>query len=120
MTLNPKEITALIKEQIKNYESRVTLDETGIVTSIGDGIAEIYGLQNCLNGELVEFENGVYAMAQNLEADSVGVGMLKTEGAKIRAVDTRRVTGNNPACALRPPALKMLGGLQCQNLHILP
>ena len=89
MTLNPKEITALIKEQIKNYESRVTLDETGIVTSIGDGIAEIYGLQNCLNGELVEFENGVYAMAQNLEADSVGVVMLGEaddikEGSKVK------------------------------------
>ena len=89
MTLNPKEITALIKEQIKNYESKVTLDETGIVTSIGDGIAEIYGLQNCLNGELVEFENGVYAMAQNLEADSVGVVMLGDaddikEGSKVK------------------------------------
>lgn len=93
MTLNPKEITALIKEQIKNYESKVTLDETGIVTSVGDGIAEIYGLQNCLSGELIEFENGVFAMAQNLQADSVGVVMLGDdsdikEGSKVKRTGT--------------------------------
>ena len=63
MQLNPLEISALIKEQIKNYDKKLEMGEVGTVLSVGDGIAEIYGLEDCMANELVQFENAVYAMA---------------------------------------------------------
>ena len=70
------EISSLIKAQIKNYSSKVETKEVGEVTSIGDGIALIYGLDNAMAGELLEFPNHVYGMALNLEKDSVGAILL--------------------------------------------
>lgn len=76
MQLRPEEITNIIKEQIKNYHSKIELSDVGTVVQVGDGIARIHGLEKCMAGELLEFDGGVYAMALNLDAESVGVVML--------------------------------------------
>ncbi len=81
--LNPEEISRIIKEQIKNYENKIELSETGSVILVGDGIARVYGLENAMANELIEFPNGSYGMALNLEENSVAVVMLGTdEGIK--------------------------------------
>ena len=92
MHLRPEEISSIIKERIKNYESRLSLSETGRVTQIGDGIANVYGLDNCMANELLEFDGGVYGMALNLETDSVGVVMLGDAG-EIKEGSTVKRTG---------------------------
>ena len=76
MELRPEEITKIIRAQIKNYEARLESQETGIVILVGDGIARVSGLDKCMSGELVEFENGAYGMAQNLEEHTVSVVIL--------------------------------------------
>ena len=76
MSIRPDEISALIQKQIEQFESQVQVYDTGVVLSVGDGIARLYGLQNVMAGELVEFGNGVYGMAFNLEEDNVGVIVL--------------------------------------------
>ena len=63
----PEEISNIIKEQIKAYNSRVEMRETGTVILVGDGIARVYGLRACMANELLEFEDGSFGMAQNLE-----------------------------------------------------
>ncbi len=70
------EISNIIKEQIKQYKSRVEMTETGTVILVGDGIARVYGLKNCMANELVEFEDGTRGLAQNLEEDTVSVALL--------------------------------------------
>lgn len=83
MQLRPEEISGIIKERIKNYENKIKLNDTGTVIQVGDGIAKIHGLEKCMAGELLKFETGVFAMAQNLEQDSVGAVMLGSdEGVK--------------------------------------
>ena len=76
MNLRPEEISSIIKEQIKNYENKVELTDTGSVLKVGDGIASVYGLENAMAGELLEFPGEVYGMALNLEEDMVGAVML--------------------------------------------
>ena len=76
MDINVEEISSIIKSQIEDYESRVEVTETGTVISVGDGIARIYGLENAMAGELVEFGNGIKGMVLNLEEDNVGVALL--------------------------------------------
>ncbi|MBR5135183.1 MAG: F0F1 ATP synthase subunit alpha [Clostridia bacterium] len=76
MNGTPEEISNIIKEQIKNYKSRIEMAETGTVILVGDGIARVYGLKNCMANELVEFEDGTRGMAQNLEEDTVSVALL--------------------------------------------
>lgn len=76
MDIRPDEISALIKEQIKNYGQKSQLQDVGKVMEVGDGIAKISGLDNCMSGELLSFDNDVYAMALNLEENSVGAVML--------------------------------------------
>ena len=70
------EITKLIREQIENYESKVTVDEVGTIISLGDGIARIHGLDKVMAGELLEFGHGVSGLAMNLEEDQVGAVLL--------------------------------------------
>ena len=83
MQLKPEEISKLIKEQIKTYENRVTQTDTGTIIMVGDGIAHVSGLDNCMANELVRFSNGEYGMALNLEENSVAVVMLGSdEGIK--------------------------------------
>ncbi|MCB1158719.1 MAG: F0F1 ATP synthase subunit alpha [Leptospiraceae bacterium] len=76
MKIKTDEITSILKKEIVNYKQDLSIDETGTVTEIGDGIARIYGLKNVMAGELIEFENGVKGQAFNLEENSVGVVIL--------------------------------------------
>ena len=80
MELRPEEITKIIRAQIKNYENRMEERETGVVILVGDGIAKVSGLSNCMAGELLEFPNGAYGMAQNLEEDTVSAVILGSDG----------------------------------------
>jgi F-type H+/Na+-transporting ATPase subunit alpha len=86
------EISQLIREQIENYESKITVDEVGTVISLGDGIARVYGLDKVMAGELLEFPHGVAGLAMNLEEDQVGVVLLG-EYTEIREGDEVKRTG---------------------------
>ena len=92
MTTRPEEISNVIKEQIKNYNARIEMKETGTVILVGDGIARVYGLQACMASELLEFEDGSFGMAQNLEAETVSVALLSNENS-IREGSTVKRTG---------------------------
>ena len=92
MELRPEEITKIIRSQIKNYENKLEESETGVVIVVGDGIATVSGLDKCMAGELVEFPNGSYGMAQNLEEDTVSVVILGTDQG-IKEGDTVKRTG---------------------------
>ena len=92
MELRPEEITKIIRAQIKNYETKIEQSETGTVILVGDGIARVAGLEKCMVGELIEFPNGSYGMAQNLEENSVSVVILGTD-AGIKEGDTVKRTG---------------------------
>lgn len=76
MSIRPDEISALIHQQIEQFGAQVEVSDTGIVLSVGDGIARLHGLDTVMAGELVEFENGAFGMALNLEEDNVGVVVL--------------------------------------------
>lgn len=76
MHVNADEISSIIREQIHNYEQRVDAVETGAVLSVGDGIARVYGVQNAMSMELLEFPGGLLGMVLNLEEDNVGVALL--------------------------------------------
>lgn len=89
MSSRPEEISNIIKEQIKNYKSRIEMRETGTVILVGDGIARVYGLRECMASELLEFEDGSYGLAQNLEDETVSVALLSNsndirEGTSVR------------------------------------
>ena len=92
MELRPEEITKIIRSQIKNYEAKLETSETGTVIIVGDGIARVSGLTKCMAGELVEFPNGEFGMAQNLEEDTVSVVILGTDNG-IKEGDTVKRTG---------------------------
>ena len=88
MNIRPEEISNIIKEQIKNYNSKIQMRETGTVILVGDGIARVYGLRECMSSELLEFEDGSFGMAQNLEEETVSVALLSDdndikEGTKV-------------------------------------
>ncbi|XOQ36477.1 MAG: F0F1 ATP synthase subunit alpha [Lactococcus sp.] len=92
MAFNANEISSLIKQQIENFTPDFSVAETGIVTYVGDGIARAHGLENAMSGELLEFSNGSYGMAQNLESTDVGIIVLGEFG-NIREGDTVKRTG---------------------------
>ena len=92
MAINAQEISALIKKQIENFQPNFDVTETGVVTYIGDGIARSRGLDNAMSGELLEFENGAYGMAQNLETNDVGIIILG-DFVAIREGDIVKRTG---------------------------
>ena len=92
MDLRPDEITKIIREQIKNYEAKLETSEVGVVILVGDGIAKASGLDACMAGELVEFPNGSFGMAQNLEEDTVSIVILGTDNG-IKEGDTVKRTG---------------------------
>lgn len=91
MELRPEEISNIIKEQITHYQSQIKLTDVGTVVTVGDGIAHVHGLENCMSGELLEFSGGVYGMAQNLEEDLVGAVILGSD-QEIREGDTVKRT----------------------------
>jgi len=76
MSNRPEEISSILREQIRNYKSKIEMAETGTVITVGDGIARVYGLRSCMANELLRFEDGSYGMAQNLEEDTVSVAVL--------------------------------------------
>ncbi|WP_066371327.1 F0F1 ATP synthase subunit alpha [Neobacillus fumarioli] len=92
MSIKAEEISALIKKQIENYQAEIQVTDVGTVISVGDGIARVHGLDNCMAGELVEFSNGVMGMAQNLEENNVGIVILGPF-TDIREGDEVRRTG---------------------------
>ena len=93
MSINPEEITSIIKERIANFETKLKVDEVGTVLTVGDGIARVFGLKNVMSGELVEFETGTKGMVLNLEANNVGVAILADdfgikEGTTVKRTET--------------------------------
>ncbi len=93
MVSKPEEISNILKEQIRNYKSRVDMGEVGTVVLVGDGIASVYGLRNCVSTELLEFEDGSAGLALNLENDTVSVAILTDkndirEGTKVKRTGT--------------------------------
>ena len=76
MTSKAGEISSIIKEQIKQYESKIEMKENGTVITVGDGIATVYGLRSCMANELLRFEDGSFGVAQNLEEETVSVAIL--------------------------------------------
>ncbi|MGM0610298.1 MAG: F0F1 ATP synthase subunit alpha [Thermodesulfobacteriota bacterium] len=92
MQIKAEEISQIIEDQIKNYEQRVEMSETGVVLSVGDGIARVYGVDNAMAMELLEFSGGVNGMVLNLEEDSVGVALLG-EDTEIKEGDLVKRTG---------------------------
>ncbi|CAN5151174.1 F0F1 ATP synthase subunit alpha [soil metagenome] len=91
--VKPDEISAILREQLSNFKTEAELEQVGTVLQVGDGIARVYGLTQVRAGELVEFENGVRAIALNLEEDNVGV-VLMGSWESIKEGDTVRRTGN--------------------------
>ncbi len=113
MQLNPEDISKIIKDQIKNYSNKAEQKETGYVVEVGDGIAKVHGLENCMANELVEFENGEFAMALNLEENIVSVVILGTdEGIKEGTIVKR--TGN----VVRVPVGETLIGRVVNSLGV--
>lgn len=92
MSIKAEEISALIKQQLENYQAELNVEETGTVTYVGDGIARAHGLDNALSGELLEFSNGVYGMVQNLESNDVGIVIMGSFDG-IHEGDTVKRTG---------------------------
>jgi F-type H+-transporting ATPase subunit alpha len=92
MKMRPEEITAIIKQQIEDYQVDLNVDDVGTVIEVGDGIARIHGLTKAMAGELLEFPNGIYGMVLNLEEDNVG-GVLLGGETEIKEGDTVRRTG---------------------------
>jgi len=91
MSAKPEEISNIIKEQIKNYKTRIEMRETGTVILVGDGIARVYGLRSCMASELLEFDDGSFGLAQNLEDETVSVALLSDsnnvrEGSQVKRI----------------------------------
>ncbi|MFG1514414.1 F0F1 ATP synthase subunit alpha, partial [Halobacteriovorax sp. ZH3_bin.1] len=89
MSMNPEEITSIIKDRIANFETKLQVDEVGTVLTVGDGVARVFGLKNVMAGELVEFATGTKGMVLNLETNNVGVAILGddpkiTEGSTVK------------------------------------
>jgi F-type H+-transporting ATPase subunit alpha len=83
MNIKPEEITSIIKQQIEGYDNKVEAVDSGTIIQVGDGIARVYGLENCMSGELLEFPGDVFGMVMNLEQDNVGCVLLgDDEGIK--------------------------------------
>ena len=93
MSINPSEITKILKDQIKNFGEKTEISEVGKVLSVGDGIARVYGLDNVQAGEMVEFSDNSKGMALNLESDNVGV-VIFGDDRNIKEGDTVKRTNS--------------------------
>ena len=110
--IKPDEISAILRQQLSNFDAGAELEEVGTVLQVGDGIARVYGLNNVRSGELVEFETGVKAIALNLEEDNVGVVLMGEsggikEGAKVRR--TGKIASIKVGDGLAGRVINMLG-----------
>lgn len=92
MLVNPDEISKVIKQQIESYSSKLNFSEVGTVIQVGDGIARVHGLYSAMSGELLEFSNGTYGMALNLDENSIGVVIMGSD-AGIKQGDPVKLTG---------------------------
>ena len=92
MNLRPEEISSVIKEQIMRYASKLDVSDVGTVIQVADGIARVHGLENAMQGELLEFPGDIYGMVLNLEEDNVGVVLLGS-AKNINEGDTVKTTG---------------------------
>ncbi len=92
MANNPDETIKVIKQQIESYSTDLDFSEAGTVIQVGDGIARVHGLQNCMSGELLEFSNGTYGMALNLDEDNIGVVIMGSD-VGIKEGDPVKLTG---------------------------
>jgi F-type H+-transporting ATPase subunit alpha len=90
MKIRADEISQILKQQIRNYENRVTVAETGTILSLSDGIARIYGLGEAMAGELLEFPGGVVGMVLNLEEDNVGAAIFGSDQGIREGMEVRR------------------------------
>jgi len=90
MDIRPEEVSSVIKQKIEKYNVRARTEDFGVVLQAGDGIARIYGLEDCMSGELLEFENGISAMALNLEEDNVGCVLLGDEESVVEGMKVRK------------------------------
>ena len=105
MKLQPAEISSVIMEQVKRYDQVVDISDFGSVIQVGDGVARVFGLENCMEGELLQFPGNIYGMAMNLEEDNVGVILLGPD-KKIKEGDIVKPTGE----VVRVPVGKALIG----------
>ncbi len=92
MEIRAEEISQVIRDQIKDYEKKVEVSETGTVLSVGDGVARVYGVENAMSMEMLEFPGGIYGLCLNLEEDNVGVAIMGDD-TKIKEGDTVKRTG---------------------------
>ncbi len=92
MQLQPSEVTSILKKEIEGFQSKTSTESVGQVLQVGDGVARVYGLDDCMMSELLEFPGGVMGMALNLEEDNVGAVLLG-DAAKVREGDTVKTTG---------------------------
>ncbi|MBF0367580.1 MAG: F0F1 ATP synthase subunit alpha, partial [Oligoflexia bacterium] len=90
LSVRPEEISSIIRERIKNFDTRLQVEEVGIVLSVGDGVARVYGLKNAEAGEMVEFASGVKGMVLNLEAESVGIAIFGVEDGILEGTTVKR------------------------------
>ncbi len=93
MKIKPEEISSILKKEIENFRSDLSVEEEGTILEVGDGIARIYGLDNCLAGEMLEFSNGAHGLALNLEESSIGAVILG-EYKDLKEGDKVKRTGN--------------------------
>ena len=92
MNLRPEEISSVIKDQIKRYAAALEVSDVGTVIQVADGIARVHGLENAMQGELLEFPGEVYGMVMNLEEDNVGAVLLGNN-TNINEGDIVKTTG---------------------------
>jgi F-type H+-transporting ATPase subunit alpha len=92
MEIRAEEISQVIREQIKDYEKKMEVSETGVVLSVGDGVARVYGVEKAMAMEMLEFPGGIYGLCLNLEEDNVGVAVMG-EDTKIKEGDMVKRTG---------------------------
>ena len=92
MTVRPDEVASIIKREIEKYEDKLKMESVGTVLQVGDGVARVYGLDDCMSNELLEFPGGVYGIALNLEEDNVGCVLLGSD-KDIKEGDTVKTTG---------------------------
>ena len=110
--INPEEIISVLKSEIEDYDVKTEIQETGTVVSVGDGIANVYGINHAMYGEIVEFENGVRGLVQNIEMKTIGVVLLGsdrelTEGSKV--VRTGKKAGIGVSYAMLGRVVNALG-----------
>jgi F-type H+-transporting ATPase subunit alpha len=104
MEIRAEEISQIIRGQIKDYQKKVEMSETGIVLSVGDGVARVHGVQNAMAMEMLEFPGGIYGLCLNLEEDNVGVAIMGDD-TKIKEGDTVKRTGRIAEIPVGEPVL---------------